>query len=451
MEHALTDEQRAALEAACGGKSIFITGPGGTGKSFLLEALYRRMRASGRRIVVTALTGCAALLLGSHAKTLHSWAGIGLGRGSLSSMVQSIATNGRKKKNWKQTDCLVIDEVSMLTPKLLETLEQIGRFIRKDPRPFGGLQVIFVGDFHQLPPVAKEEMETQFAFQSPVWDRLVEATFPLTVIHRQRDPAFQEILEEARRGELSAASYQMLLARKTAAWKGQLIRPTLLFTRNADVNSINTTHLEKLTGEEHTFEARTLSKPQRIQEDILQLRIEKLDRDAPYETVLRLKVGAQVMLLKNTDPDQGLINGSRGVVKGFDPNGWPLVKFLSVLEPISVKPATWEDDGEGDVPVVREQIPLRLAYAVTIHKAQGASLDSALIDVGRATFEYGQAYVALSRVRSLDALWIYDIDPVAFRVHPAVKEFYSKLTDVVAEAAAPQDPAESAQFHDDPV
>jgi ATP-dependent DNA helicase PIF1 len=425
-----TEEQKAAIEAVLRGESVFITGPGGTGKSYILDILYSDFKRVNRTIAVTAMTGCAALLIGAHAKTLHSWAGIGLGREPLSHIVSAIHKNGRKKNNWKKTDCLVIDEVSMMTPALLSLLDDVGKAVRKCyNKPFGGLQVVFVGDFYQLPPVCRAGEKMSFAFESPVWKSIVEKTYVLTVIQRQRDPIFQKVLDEARKGELSDESYQILLERKAAKWKGNPIRPTMLFTRNDDINTINQSYLDRLPGEVKVFEATTEAPPRTSPEDV-GYQVQRLDKDAPYEPILRLKVGAQVMLLAQQyeergdkkEPIHGLVNGSRGVVTEFTPCNNPIVKFMNG-KILIMKEHTWSSD-DTESAVKRKQIPLRLAYALTIHKAQGASLDSALIDVGSATFEYGQAYVALSRVRSLDALYIHDIEKAAFRVHPAVKEFY---------------------------
>jgi len=421
-----TEEQREPIRAVLDGKSIFLTGPGGTGKSFLLAALYKEYKATGRQIAVTALTGCAAILLGPHAKTLHSWAGIGLGKGPVDTLVKDIQYNKYKKKNWIHTDCLVIDEVSMLTPQLLEVLDEIGRRIRRRPtESFGGIQVVFVGDFFQLPPVSKDGV-LQYAFQSPVWYKTVQRSFELKTIHRQSEAEFHTILQEARNGTLSAESYAKLEARKGEAWKGQIIRPTLLFTRNNDVKQINVSNLAKLKRDTVVFTAKTIAPPSCPKDDVA-YKVQKLDKDAPYEAELELKIGAQVMLLTNMDAAERLVNGSRGVVKGFAEDGYPLVQFKTSPHPVRIAPHTWESDEDSKCVVKREQIPLRLAYALTIHKAQGASLDSALVDIGKATFEYGQAYVALSRVRSLGALYVYDIDPAAFRVHPAVRQFYEEL------------------------
>lgn len=433
-----TLEQREAIDAVHAGETIFLTGPGGTGKSFLLNVLYKEFTKSGKKMAVTAMTGCAALLLGPHAKTLHSWAGIGLGRDSPDSIISAIVRNGKKKKNWK-VDCLVIDEVSMLTPDILQLLDTVGRAIRKNRNtPMGGLQIVFVGDFYQLPPVADT---AKFVFQSDLWKKIVTKTIHLKTIHRQRDPAFQKILMEARIGELSDESYDILMSRKGLRWKGLEIRPTLLFTRNADVNTINTKELGKLSDNAVIYRVSTVSQRD-FDHDIgkkgyeesspvipepTDYRIQKLDKDASYVTDLQLKIGAQVMLITNLDSELGLVNGSRGVVLGFGPKG-PEVKFLSMSTPYTVKYHIWQSDD--DNPVFRMQIPLRLAYALTIHKAQGASLDSAMVDIGPATFEYGQAYVALSRVRSLEALYVYDLDKTAFKVHPAVKEFYDDKTKI---------------------
>lgn len=429
----LNPQQQAAFDAVVEGKSIFITGPGGTGKSFLLENLhtYFKLR-SKRKLAITAMTGCAAVLIGPFAKTLHSWAGIGLGRGDAEKIAEKVAEDKRKGPRWRKTDCLVIDEVSMMTPELLDLLDVVGRKARKCPNsPFGGLQIVFVGDFYQLPPVGPGG----FAFDSPTWGRVVKEVISLTEIVRQKDPAFQKILNEARIGELTPESYAILETRKNMEWKRKEIKPTLLFTKNTDVNEINEGQMRKLPGEEHVFQA-TSHIPPGMSKAVADMLIEKLDKDAPYEVELRLKEQAQVMLLKQyyeekddkdgkkvLTPVHGLVNGSRGIVTSFSAEKYPVVKFLNG-KTVVIKPATWSLDDETDS-LKREQIPLRVAYALTIHKAQGASLDSALVDVGPSTFECGQAYVALSRVRSLESLYIYEISPRAFRANQKVKAFYT--------------------------
>lgn len=429
---ALNEDQETALKFARKGVSFFLTGAGGTGKSYVLERIKSDLEYLDRKVAVTALTGCAALLLGNRAKTLHSWASVGLAKEPASALVAQIRASPRAFKRWLSTDTLIIDEVSMLTSEFLEKLNFIAIQVRRDSRPMGGLQVIFVGDFYQLPPVNKDNSPTAgttFVFESPLWKKIVTEIVTLRKVVRQRDPVFHKILEEARCGKLSKESLKILQSRQNLPWSTHEIRPTLLFSRKAEVDHVNSTNLKALTGPRQIYRAKTVVLPiaatQGLDKESEPVRhaISRLDRDAGYMPELILAEGAQVMLLKNLDFDSGLVNGSRGVVTGFtsDAIQMPIVKFKTGL-PIPIGPATWEsDDLEG---VQREQIPLRLAYAITIHKAQGATLDCALIDIGHSTFEWGQAYVALSRVRDLESLYIWDLEPSAFKTHEKVHDFY---------------------------
>lgn len=446
----LNEGQRAAYEAVVRGEHVFITGPGGTGKSFLMNCLFDTLpRQTGRTVALTALTGCAALLLHPRAKTLHSWAGVGLARDCVPILVKNIKKSRRAALRWLQTDILVIDEVSMMTPEFLEKLDEVGRKIRRnDFLPFGGLQLVFVGDFYQLPPVAKNDdgssCETKFAFESTLWKKVNPKMYELTQIVRQKDPVFQEVLNEARRGEVSKKSLRILSKRMDLDFSKEEIKPTMLFTRRAEVDDINYSYLKKLTTERKSYKAKTIFLPtannQGLTEHdpILQKAIAKMDYDAPYSPDLVLAVGAQVMLIYNLEPESGLVNGSRGVVVGYgcvdekdeklsnkDLDNEllvPIVKFKNGQQrPIGH--ASWElPDFPG---ISRAQIPLKLAYAVTIHKSQGSTLDCALVDVGENTFEYGQAYVALSRVKDMDSLYIHDLSVSAFKAHAKVKEFYN--------------------------
>jgi ATP-dependent DNA helicase PIF1 len=424
----MNEGQKAAYNAVLGGHNVFLTGPGGTGKSYVLDQIFKDYTMhTGKRIVLTAMTGCAALLLGNKAKTLHSWASIGLGKDPPNVLIQNIRKSSTGAlKRWIGTDCLVIDEISMMTPELLETLDEIGKKIRKSDKWFGGMQVVFVGDFYQLPPIYRDS-ETRFAFESPIWPKVVQKLCELKENMRQADPVFQKILLEARVGELSEESIKLLEARRELHWNKLTIRPTLLFSRKADVDHVNRANLKKLQGPLKKYCAKTEFQPiaatRGLSEDNPQVAaaVLKLDRDATYSAELELAVGAQVMLLWNMDQNAGLVNGSRGVVVGFQGDK-PQVKFLNGAIEL-IEPHSWEcETMEG---VMRRQIPLALGYAITIHKAQGATLDSALIDVGVTTFECGQAYVALSRVKSLDSLYIWSFDPAAFKVHEKVRGFYS--------------------------
>jgi ATP-dependent DNA helicase PIF1 len=447
----LNDEQRSAHKSVQSGKNIFLTGAGGTGKSHTIRAITEWARDSNIRYAVTAMTGCAALLLGLGAKTLHSWAGIGLARESPHELAKSVQANKRAARRWIDTQLLIVDEVSMMTPELLEKLDLVARRVRKrSDQRFGGLQVILAGDFCQLPPVQKgvDSSAMQFVFESSVWKTLIDETHYLHRIERQRDPVFQRLLTETRLGHVSQDTLKILEERMNLPWQENEIRPTLLFTRNAEVDTINRRNMDVLEGEQRFFEADTVvmdkttkkayaisdmyESPTFVADRLIrhddpdvQIALERLDTDAAYEKNLELRVGAQVMLIVNMDQDRGLVNGSRGVLTGYTPGGLPIVRFLAIPEPIIVDRANWWlTDYEG---IGRTQIPLKVAYALTIHKSQGSTLDSALIDIGSSTFEYGQAYVALSRVRTLFGLYVWKLDPRKIRCHPKVKEFYEAL------------------------
>ncbi len=441
----LTQQQLSVIDHLLEGENLFLTGGGGVGKSYLLSVIYtefpglkKRLFAAKNpgsisklpRIQMCAMTGCAALLLGHKAKTLHSWAGIGLGKGSVSELYVKIRRNQKSMKNWLCTDLLIIDEVSMMTAELLDKLNEIGKKVRGNKKPFGGIQVLLVGDFFQLPPVNKSDEATKFAFESDAWKELITSSIELTEIQRQKDEKFQKVLKEARIGALTKESCELLAGFQGRDWKENKIRPTLLFPRRAEVDMINDSNLRALTGRRYTYKARLVYDgkiPEGFSEsnEGFQKALQMFDSDAAYAKELELMLNAQVMLIANTDPDSGLVNGSRGVVVGFCPSTeLPIVEFLNgVRKPVGTH--TWPiEDYEF---VSRAQVPLRLAYAVTIHKSQGATLDSALVDIGSGVFEYGQAYVALSRVRSLEALYVYDFDPTAFKAHPKVKAFYKAL------------------------
>jgi ATP-dependent DNA helicase PIF1 len=431
----MDEDQLRAVDLAVSGKSFFLTGAGGTGKSFVIRSIIDALRRNGKDVGLTAMTGCAALLLGKGAKTLHSWAGIGLGKESAQTIIVKIRKSFKAKKNWLVADTLIIDEVSMMMPELLDKLDEIGRGIRPksySKLPFGGLQVILVGDMYQLPPVNKsEERDHHFVFEAAVWRTTIQDSVILRTVHRQNDPVFLKILDEARAGRLSEESIAILETRRNTDWKKLEIKPTLLFTRRADVEQINMSQLKKCLSPDYTFKAKNVYSPvmfanKTATEQEIQWAVEKMDKNGSYVPELVLRKGAQVMLLTNMDVEHGLVNGSRGVIEEFcdSPEGdggkLPMVKFRNGEVHI-MTPATWSsEDVDG---LDRQQIPLRLAYAVTIHKAQGATLDCALVDIGDNTFEYGQAYVALSRVRSLDCLYIWDLKPSAFMVHPKVKAF----------------------------
>lgn len=449
---ALNADQASAFEAVKRGSNVFLTGPAGAGKSFLIREIYTWAESVGKTIALTALTGCAALLLSNKAKTLHSWAGIGLGRESADALAANIMKNPHKKRRWKRADILIVDEISMMTPELFEKLDIIGKRVRASTDPWGGIQLIICGDFFQLPPVVKgisgETAPGRFAFESPAWRSAGLKSVVLSKIERQTDPEFQRLLNECRIGQPSEETIALLRSRQGLDWKSKFIRPTLLFSRNADVDTINEKNIAALGKPLHPFDAKTVidRNPEHPEVDMptgeeVERHEARLDADANYVQHIDLCVGAQVMLLINKDVEAGLVNGSRGVVLDFAADGSPIVQFLQGA-PVTVGPHEWVSN---ECPhLARVQIPLRVAYAVTIHKSQGSTIDCALVDIGTSTFEYGQAYVALSRVRNLESLYIHTLSPSKIKAHPSVVRFYEHLLEVEDSSAPEAAPAVAA-------
>jgi len=536
MVSMLSPSQRRAYNAAVAGHNLFITGSAGTGKSFLLKHIYNALNMSGKKVHVTALTGCAAYLLsedmGVKVNTIHSWAGIGYGDKDTETYVKDITKNYPLRQRWRSADVLIIDEVSMMSAEMFDKLAAIAIGLRRSGlKPFGGLQLLCVGDFFQLPPVQKGNVpkgQPVFAFQASQWGKTIEETIMLETIFRQSEGAFQRILEEARHGRLSDGSITILQERMTDEWKKRTIKPTLIFTKRAVVEDINRRNLSVLKGEKYTYSVKTLCAPTKTTrgtvtlpetEPIVKDAVAKLDAEANYIGSLVLCKKAQVMLIKNVNVAEGLVNGSRGVITDFSPvetaveskvisrekvvaaapaegeenptqpapakveepvkiptpNGYtysviqkstigdevistritrtytylPVVLFVGQEGPVVVDYQSWPSRLEPSVS--RRQIPLALAWAVTTHKIQGATLDCALIDIGDDVFEYGQAYVALSRVKSLDSLYVHNLEPSCVRAHPHVKDYYDTLKGIVKEKGGDSaDPQEEESSSDIP-
>lgn len=376
------------------GHNVFLTGPAGTGKTFQLRKWLERNPDSA----VTASTGVAALNAGG--VTLHRWSGIQIGPKegqSFESFYRSLARENRVGvraafNRVRMARRLVIDEVSMLPGRLLNYLDYHCRTIREDSRPFGGIQIIATGDFLQLPPVRKNpSIDYDWAFDSQAWKAANFQTVELTVIRRQNDSGFAEALSRFRVGVID--SYvEGLLHPRVVNFPNQNL--THLLTHNAQVDKWNNYCLSNLAGEECVHEARTQGHSTHV---------DFLSKNLLTPKVLRLKTGAQVMFTVNR-PDDGFVNGQRGIVTSISPSSVTIETNQSSVE---VEPYTWFYDPKDRQSASFEQFPLRLAYAVTIHKAQGLTLDSAFIDI-RAAREPGQSYVALSRVRSLEGLHLKD-------------------------------------------
>lgn len=440
----LSIEQKIAYDKYVQGQNIFITGPGGAGKSALIRMIHKHAYSQFKDIHVTALTGCAAVLLNCKARTVHSWAGIGLGNGTIEQLVTKIKKNKFAKAIWKSTNILVIDEVSMLSLKLFTTLNEIGQAVRGNFKPFGGIQLIFSGDFFQLPPVGdKDEPDTQrFCFESEEWNSVFhrDNQIQLVKIFRQTDEIYSTILNQIREGKIKRKSNDLLLEYVGRPFAENLVaEPTKLYPTKNKVEQINYSKMSFLTDEAKEFKIKyikdiEMTKSDRAKrvdftEKDIQVELDFLAGNLMCDKEMKLKIGAQVMCIINIKSESGdvlICNGSQGIVKSYcEITGSPKVKYNNGIEMVMTR-HIWASDKIPGIGV--SQIPLILAWALTIHKSQGATMDAAEIDVGSGIFECGQTYVALSRVKSLDGLYLTSFDAKRIRINKKVKEFYESLT-----------------------
>lgn len=442
--------QQLAFNKYIQGQNIFITGPGGSGKSELIKKIYQHACSIEKEIHVTALTGCAAILLNCKAKTLHSWSGIGLGNGTIEEILKKIKSNKFSKEIWKTTDILIIDEISMLSLKLFDLLNQLGQLIRGNSKPFGGIQLVFSGDFFQLPPVGdKSDIDTQrFCFESLEWYFVFtkENHILLQKIFRQTDETYSTMLNQIRQGKLKNKTNEILMACVGRKYADDLVvEPTKLFPTRIKVENINNNKMALLSGIEKEYKLKYIKDCEisKIEKGITEYSEMQIHRELEFiannlicEKEIKIKVGAQVMSIINISNEKVVIicNGSQGIVIGFcEISGAPMVKFNNGIEMV-MAPHTWSSDKIPGIGV--SQVPLILAWALTIHKSQGATLDTAEIDVGSCIFECGQTYVALSRVKSLSGLYLTSYDVSKIRVNKKVKEYYDNLSLLQLESIA---------------
>lgn len=404
----MNQQQQAAFEAVTeGNANVFITGPAGCGKSFLIREIVGWAHANEIRIGVTASTGCAAILLGG--RTLHSYLGIGLAKTSARDLAgKTMRAAKHIVKRVKALRILVIDEISMISDELLDKISEYLQIIRGDARPFGGIQMILCGDFHQLPSI-----DGDLCFHAREWKRAKFVTHVLSINMRQRnDMEFQDILSRARIGRLTDADIQRLQELRNTEFPNG-IQPTRLFSRRADVDRINLESFKQLLASgqrRYTFKA-----------DYSNSDAERWATSQGIPPSIDLCVGAQVVITWNISLDDGIVNGTRGVIHRID--GDVIQVMIRGGRIVPVTRIVVKDDDNPNATV--SYYPIQLAYSLTFHKCQGMTLDAAEIDVGTSVFEFGQAYTALSRVKSLDSLRISYIARRSFRAHPEVVEFYA--------------------------
>lgn len=401
--------QDEALEILKLGENIFLTGAAGAGKTWLLNKYIHHLHAHDVNVAVTASTGIAATHLDG--RTIHSWSGIGIRDSLTDGDLDKLAENSRIRRNFEKTKVLIIDEVSMLHPHQLQMVDQIGRRMLDFTKPFGGLQVILCGDFFQLPPVSSSREATEamrFAYSASAWEDGNFRVCYLEEQHRQGNDALLKVLNDIRDGTAGEQTKVPLRTRYKREPEGD-VRPTKLYARNINVDTINNKELAQLEGKARNFVMETAGAGPLV---------EGLMKSCLAPEKLSLKIGAQVMFVRNSN-DGAYVNGTRGVVEKFDKEtGWPIVRTFDG-EIVTAAPEEWPYEENGKVRAAIRQVPLRLAWAITIHKSQGMTLDAAEMDLGDA-FEPGMGYVALSRVRSLAGLKLMNLNDVALQVHPEV-------------------------------
>lgn len=425
-----SEEQQKAYELFKKRENIFITGAGGCGKTYFIRQIYRN---TARKIQVCATTGCAALLLQCNATTIHAWSGIGHGDGNPDTYLHKIITKPFLRTRWLTTEILVIDELSMLSKKILDLLDWLGKNIRKSPKPFGGIQVIGSGDFFQLPPVGnKEDPDTSaFPFESDKWSTIFPNEIEFKVNYRQSDKSFLSILNQIRVGRLTRSKYDLLCRYVKRENQNPHIRPAKLFPVKYKVNQVNARELAKLDTEEITFDVEKviplngLKKPK----SVIDKELDAMLKYSNIEPRLTLKVGTQVMCTRNVSIEEGIVNGTIAVVENITMRKGEYIIILRLssgrLYELSKVFTPCESLKTEDCGL--KQFPLTLAWAVSIHKSQGITLECAEMDIGKSIFEYGQTYVALSRVKSLDGLYLTDFEPTRIRVNPKVKKYYEQF------------------------
>ncbi|MDD6086437.1 MAG: PIF1 family ATP-dependent DNA helicase [Bifidobacterium boum] len=420
--------QTDALRILNAGANVFLTGAPGAGKTYVLNQFVKQARQRGASVAVTASTGIAATHL--NGQTIHSWSGVGVAQVMTDTLLKQIKT--RRGKRIRATDILVIDEISMMHAWLFDMVDQACRAVRRSPEPFGGLQVVMSGDLFQLPPVSNTRRDRElvapppelvamreryakagrnpngFVTESLVWPELNPIVCYLTEQHRQDTGQLLDVLTDIRQGTVTDTDRQALDTRIGVEPAGDDVAISL-YPNNRQADALNDSKLAQINEPEHRFEAESSGQVSLIK---------RLKSTMLAPEMLSLKVGAAVMALRN-DTNQQYVNGSLGTVVDFvstTEGEYPMVDFENG-HTVIMQPAAWEMmDGETVLASVK-QVPLRCAWAITIHKSQGMTLDRARMDLRR-TFAPGMGYVALSRVESMDGLYLDGINERAFLVSP---------------------------------
>ena len=425
------NKHKQIFESYLNEENIFITGPGGTGKTYTIKTIYEDAISNNKRICVTALTGVASVLLDCNATTIHSWSGVGISNKTETEIINKINRSKFYKHNWENTDILIIDEISMMSCKLFELLNKIGQVIRCNKKPFGGIQLIFSGDFFQLPPVK----ETFFCFESELFNNTFDKIINLTKVFRQNDNIYKKLLLNMRKGLISRKSIELLNSKMVDEnFDKSTTNITRLVPTKSKAFEINKYFIDNIKDKKYIYKrtykenSENLNKTEKIKLDLMSEKEKESEYNYIKESTLTeenlvLKKGAYVMCIANLDLELGIANGTTGIVVDFTPEKLPIVQFDK--HKIVIGKKQWKSENVPGISVF--QIPLILAWGITIHKAQGLTLDKAIIDIGKDLFEAGQMYVALSRIKSLEGVYLKEFNINNLKINYKVLSYYKLL------------------------
>ncbi len=405
------------------GDNVFLTGFAGTGKSYILNKLKDKFK---KKLTITSTTGIAAVNV--KGQTIHSWAGVGLCKNSVSKTVEKIRGRISTLRQILNCKILAIDEISMLNIETFEYVNEVLKEIRENNEPFGGIQVLLIGDFFQLPPVEEESLERKYCFDSCLWEELNLQNVVLKKNYRQNEEKFVTALAHMRTNCLEVEDIELLDTRNTDLDTSET-DILHIFSTNNEANQYNITKFNRIDEPIRILEAQDGvyrgNKP--VYDDFNESEkyiLEIFSKNCRAEKEIALKLGAKVMLLVNMDFNKGLINGSCGTIMKFNENSIS-IKFDNGAE-ANIPKHKFEYYYNDRIVAERTQYPLKLAYGITIHKSQGMTLDNLVVDCSR-IFERGQAYVAISRVKTLAGLYLKNFEPQKVLVDNHVAEFYQNI------------------------